>query len=135
MNENPEKREEQFSQEQQEVIDEWMGKYATEEIPPEKRRECGPEIEELEGMFENFEQAHDLAALHAITNLTPEEAPHHPVREPAKQALNPIYKKLCVIKDETNISGEKYTELKAKWKRLSQAVGMINNSIVDHSER
>ncbi|HUC31443.1 MAG TPA: hypothetical protein VMR99_02005 [Candidatus Paceibacterota bacterium] len=135
MNENPEKRSEEFSQEQQEIIDEWMPRYTTEEIPPEKRRECGPEVEELEGMFQNFEQAHDLAALIAITDLTPAEAPNHPIREPAKAALNPIYKKLCLIKDETNITGEKYMELKAKWKRLSQAVGMINKNIVDHSER
>jgi hypothetical protein len=112
-----------------------MAKYATEEIPAEKRRESGPEVEKLEDMFENFEQTHDLIALHAVTNLTPEEAPQHPVREPAKQALNPIYKKLQVIKDETNITPEKYAELKVKWKRLSQAVGMINNNIVDHSER
>ena len=95
----------------------------------------GPEVEEFEGMLEDFEKAHDLEALHAIIDLTPAEAPHHPVREPAKQALNPIYKKLCLIKDETNITGEKYAELKAKWKLLSQAVGMINNNKLDHSER
>lgn len=82
MNENPEKHDEQFSEEQQEVIDEWMSKYAAAEIPAEKRRECGPEVEELEGMFESFEQTHDLVALNAVTNLTPAEAPFHPVREP-----------------------------------------------------
>jgi hypothetical protein len=135
MSENPEKNNESFSEEQEEVINEWMAKYATEEIPAEKRRECGPEIEELEGMFESFEQTYDFAALHAVTNLTPAEAPHHPVREPAKQALNPIYKKLQLIKDETNVTPEKYAELKVKWKRLSQAVGMINNNVVDHTER
>lgn len=135
MNENPEKNNENFSEEQEQVINEWMAKYATEEIPAEKRRECGPKVEELEGMFENFEQTHDLAALNAVANLTPAEAPSHPVREPAKQALNPIYKKLELIKDQTNITAEKYAELKVKWKRLSQAVGMINNNIVDHSER
>ena len=118
MIENPEKRQGQFSQEQQDVIDEWMAKYATEEIPAEKRWECDPEIEKLEEMFESFEQAHDIAALLAITNLTPAEAPHHPIREPAKQALNPIYKELKLIKDETNITPEKYAELKVKWKRL-----------------
>lgn len=135
MIENPEKQKEEFSQEQQEVIDEWMAKYATEEIPAEKRRESGPEVAELQDMFRDFEQTHDLAALHAITNLTPEEAPHHPIREPARQALGLIQNKLQLIKDETNITTEKYTELKEKRKHLFQAVGGIINNIVDHSER
>jgi len=135
MNENPEKHSEQFSEEQQAIIDEWMAKYATEEIPPEKRRECGPEIEELERMFRNFDQTHDVFALNAVTDLTPAEAPHHPVREPAKLDLIPMYAKLRTIYEETNITPEHYAELKAKWKHFSQAVGMINNNVVDHSAR
>jgi hypothetical protein len=135
MSENPEKNKENFSEEQQAIIDEQMAKWAAQEIPAEKRRECGPEVEELEGMFENFEQTHDLAALYAITNLTLEEAPQHPIREPARQALMLIQNKLQRIKDETNITDEKYDELKATRKRLFQAVGAINNNVVDHSER
>jgi hypothetical protein len=137
MNENPEKPIESFSKEKQEIIDAWMAKYGTGEIPPEKRREAGPEIEELEGMFENFEQTHDIIALNAITDLTPEEAPNHPIREPAREALRLIVNKLQLIKDETNITAEKYAELKAKRKRLAQAVGAVvkNINIVDHSER
>jgi hypothetical protein len=135
MSENPEKYNEQFSEEQQAIIDEQMAKWAAQETPAEKRRECTPEVEELEGMFESFEQTHDLAALHAITNLTPEEALLHPVREPARQALMLIQNTLQRIKDETNISDEQYAELKATRKRLFQAVGSINNNIVDHSER
>jgi hypothetical protein len=94
MSENPEKEEENFSEEQQAIIDEQLAKWAAQEIPAEKRRECGPEVEELEAVFENFEQNHDLAALRAITNLTPEETLHHPVREPARQALMLIQNKL-----------------------------------------
>jgi len=136
MNENPEKREEQFSEEQQAIIDEQMAKYATEEIPPEKRRECGPEVAELEQMFEDFEKAHDLEALSAITDITTlEEAQAHPTWMPAQLALHPIYAKFRVLKDETNITEEKHAELKAKWKRISQAVGMINDGKLDRSAR
>ncbi len=67
MNENPEKHNEQFSEEQQAIIDEQMAKYATEETPLEKRWECGPEVVELEVMFEDFEKTYDLEALSAIT--------------------------------------------------------------------
>jgi len=113
-----------------------MAKYATEEIPPEKCRECGPEVAELEQMFEDFEKAHDLEALSAITDITTlEEAQAHPTWMPAQRALHPIYAKFRVLKDETNITEEKHAELKAKWKRISQAVGMINDGKLDRSAR
>jgi hypothetical protein len=135
MKEDPEKHKEQLSEEQEATAGEWLPKYVTEEIPPEKRRECGPEVAELEEMFQSFEQKHDVAALYAITELTPDDAPKHPVREPAKLDLVPIYAKLRTILEETNITPEQYAELKAKWKHLTQAVGLINNNVVDHSAR
>jgi hypothetical protein len=136
MNENPEKHNEEFSEEQQAIIDEQMAKYATEEIPPEKRRECGPEVEEIERMFGDFEKTHDLEALAAITDITSlEEAQAHPTWMPAQRALHPIYAKYRVLKDETNITDEKHAELKAKWKRLTRAVGMINDGKLDRSPR
>jgi ferric-dicitrate binding protein FerR (iron transport regulator) len=136
MNENPEKRDEIPSQEDQELIDSWLAKYASEEIPPEKRRECGPEVAELEQMFEDFEKTHDLEALSAITDITTlEEAQAHPTWMPAQRALHPIYAKFRVLKDETNITDEKHAELKAKWKRLTQTIGMINDGKLDRSPR
>jgi hypothetical protein len=136
MNEDPENRAEIPSQEDQELIDSWLAKYATEEVPPEKRRECGPEVEELERMFDEFEKAHDLEALSAITDITTlEEAQAHPTWMPAQLASKPIYAKFRVLKDETNITEEKHAELKAKWKRLTQALGMINDGKLDRSAR
>lgn len=137
MNKNPERHNEEFDAEQQAIIDEQMAKYTTEEIPSEKRRECGPEVEKLEEMFNDFEKAHDLEMLAAITteitNL--EEAQAHPTWRPAQLALNPIYAKFRILKDETNITNEKHAELKTKWKRISQAVGFLNNGRIDHSPR
>jgi hypothetical protein len=93
-------------------------------------------VAELEQMFEDFEKAHDLEALSAITDITTlEEAQAHPTWMPAQIALHPIYAKFRVLKDETNITEEKHTELKAKWKRISQAVGMINDGKLDRSAR
>lgn len=135
MNENPEKSEELFSEEQQAIIDEQMAKYATEEIPPEKRRECGPEVAEVEVMFEEFEKNHDLEALRAITDITLAEAQAHPTWMPAQLDLKLIWAKYRVLKDETNISDEKFVELKAKWKHLTEALGIINNNKLDHSPR
>ena len=73
---------------------------------------------------------HDILA---FIVLTAKEAPNHPIREPARLALIPVVTMLNTLKKETDISPEKYEELKAKYKLLSRAVGMINNSKVDHS--
>jgi len=100
---------------------------------PDKLRECGPEIAEFEALVASFESAHSLEALHEIVELTVEQALAHPVRQPAKEALDPIVKKLNALKNETDISDEKYAELKAKYRRLSQAVGMLNGNKLDHT--
>ncbi len=96
-------------------------------------RECGPEIAELEEMLTAFESAHSLAELLLVTDLTPQEAPNHPIREPARKALIPIVSKFNKLKKETNISPEKHEELRAKYMILSRAVGIINNNTVDHN--
>jgi hypothetical protein len=119
-------------QEQERQYAQYMSDHPDVEIPKEELRECGPEIAELEEMLALFESTHSLAELNLIVDLTPEEAPKHPVRESARVALIPIITKLNILKRETNISAEKYGEIKAKCRRLSNAVGMINKNIVDH---
>lgn len=74
-----------------------------------------------------------LAELHLIIDLKPEDAPKYPLRESAKTALIPIVEKLNILKKETNITPEKHEELKAKYMKLSRAVGIINNNKVDHN--
>ena len=103
-------------------------------IALEDLRECGPEIAEFEEMLVSFELIHSLADLHLIIDLKPEDAPKYPLRESAKAALIPIVAKLNILKQETNIAPEKHEELKAKYKHLSRAVGMINGNKVDHNK-
>ena len=103
-------------------------------IAPENLRECGPEIVELEEMLVSFELIHSLPELHLIIDLKPEDTSKYPLRESAKAALIPIVAKLNILKKETNIASEKHEELKAKYKLLSRAVGIINsNNKVDHN--
>lgn len=115
--------------------DAWLAQYMEEnpdkfiEITVEDRRECGPEIAELEMMFDEFEASYSLEVLNAIT--TSEEAFNHPIREPANLALNPITAKFNSIKDETNISPEKLKELKIRRKKIVNAVGFLNGGEFD----
>jgi hypothetical protein len=112
------------------------------EIPAAERTDYGPEIVELEGMMETFEATYSLEVLNAIIdvklavdreNPQPGDIELHPVREPARKALYPIVALLDAIEDEAKITREQLAELKAKYTRLSQAVGIINNKKVDHT--
>lgn len=96
--------------------------------------ECGPLITELENLFTEFKENHSLEELNAITHLKFEDAKDHSVREPARLALAPIFKKFKEIKNETNISLQKLTELELQREELSRAVGIINDKgEVDHT--
>jgi hypothetical protein len=105
-------------------------------IAPEDLRECGPDIAEFEELLALFESTHSLTELHSIIDLTTAEAPKHPVREPAHLFLSRFIAKLSVLKNKTNImivSPAEYERLDAAYKRLSRAVGIINNGRVDHN--
>lgn len=121
----------QFGENEQ--YEEWLKDNPEIEIPKENLRACEPEITEFEDMISSFESTYSFEELHSIIDLTAEEAPNYPVREQAKSALIPIVMKLNALEKETDISPEKLGELKAKYKRLSRAVGIINSNKVDHS--
>lgn len=120
-------------QEQEERYALYMKNHPDVVIPPENLRESGPEVAQLEEMLVAFESTYSLEELHAITDLTAEEAPKHPIRAPAKEALGHIVAKLHTIKHETNVSLQKYEELRARYRQLNYAVGLINkDGKVDH---
>ncbi len=100
---------------------------------PESLREAGPEIQEFENMMTSFQSEHSIDDLYAIDELDAKEASLHPVREPARLALNPMNAKLEVLKKETNISSDMVEELRTKFKYLSKAVGFIRDGKVLHS--
>lgn len=120
------------SQDNKEYIDSWLAKYADEEGPKPELRDCEREAGEFLTLVRGFEAAYPLNELHAITELTADDAPNHPLRAPAKLALYPIVKLLKAIKEETNISPERALELDAEYKKLTVAVGFIGQGRVRH---
>lgn len=107
--------------------------YAEDVISLEKRRECEPEIEELEWLIDLFEEIYSLDELNSIADLTVEEASKHPVRAPARKDLIPIDILLKTLERETNIAPKKYEELKKRYANISRAVGIINKNKVEHN--
>lgn len=116
-----------------ELLADYFERHPETIIAPEDLREAGPEIAQFQNMITLFESTHSLSELNSIIDLTPSETPEHPIRQPAKVALIPINALLNTLKKETNISIEKHKDLKNEYMRLSRAVGMINNNIVDHN--
>ena len=106
--------------------------YETPEVPQESRIDCEPLISEFEYLLEDFGNHHELFVLHAVRNMTAAEAPEHLIREHAKHDLVFIVEALNFLEAETNITEDRLAELKAKYRKLSQAVGIINNGVVYH---
>ncbi len=118
--------------EQREQADYFLALYSETVIPEEERKDCEIEVSVLENLFESFEQDHSLEALLSITELTPEESKTHPIRTPAREALELMTPILDYLKEETNIANERHETLVEKYKQLSRAVGFINNNKVRH---
>ncbi len=124
-----------ISAEEEELLKQWMEDHPEPESSQKELVESGPFVAEFEKLVASFESTFSLAELHAITELAPEDAPHHPVREPAKEALIPILDKLRALQNETSIAPERFEELKAAYARLSRAVGVIRSGKVDHDRK
>jgi len=132
INFDPEEEKRKQEEKEAELLADYLARYPENVILPENLREAGPEIAQFESLVNSFESTHSLAELHSIIDLTPTDAPNHPVREPARLALIPIVTMLDTLRKETNILPEKYQELRAKYKRFSNAVGFINKNKIDH---
>jgi hypothetical protein len=125
--------EELQTQEEEARYQAWMDAHPETVVGPEALRNCEAEVAEFEAMIASYEATYSLTELHAITDLTPAEAPFHPIREPARVALAPIFALREKIKNETNISPKRYQEINALWQKISMAVGLINlKNKVDH---
>lgn len=97
---------------------------------PEKERESGQEVLELEALIASCESKYPIEELYLI--LTQEVALNNSARNELKQEIIPILKSLQKLEKETDISSDKLAELKLKYKHLSNAIGFINSGRVDH---
>jgi hypothetical protein len=117
----------------EEQVEWWMQKqYRAVEAPLTSLRESGPDIAALEQLIAAFESTYSLEDLHAIVELTLEDALNHPIWGPAMRDLIPIVEKLNTIRVETDVSTDDYVQLKNKYLRLSSAVGIIRDNEVEH---
>lgn len=107
-----------------------MAGYADEEASSEANVEIEAEIKKFDTLVEAFEAQISIEALLAIA--TEVEAKDHPVRESAKGAMAAINAQFNLLKSSGAVSTEDLARVSAARKRLSNAVGFINNGKVDH---
>lgn len=102
-------------------------------VIPEIKKECTEDIAELEKMFDEFGKKHNIQELMAIEELGPQESPQRNKRSSAKADLSTMYTKIQTIKNETDISAKQLEEIRIKYEKFDQAVGMVNKGQVDHT--
>ena len=126
---------EKIAVEEQKYQDDLWKEWQENNPPKEElieKRESGPDVLIFKEMIKSFETDHSIEELKLIVDLTSKDAKHHPVREPARKALIPIFKQFKVIKEETDISDEDYEKLRKEYKRILRTVGMIINNKIVH---
>ncbi len=128
---NPQEPKRSRDQEEADQLADYLIRHPNlEPLPPDIVEQARTEFDSL---VSKFESTHSLAELHLIVDLTPQEAPNHPLREPARVALIPIVKLLNELKATYGETSPEYQSIKEKYMRLSRAVGMINKDKVDHN--
>ncbi len=133
MTETPHNPYEGMTDEQIGIYEFYMANHPEVEIPIEDREDHRERAGVLDDLLVQFERDFDLQKLFAITDLTPEEASSHPIREPAKKALAQIVSDLKFLKKESDIPADVYEALEQRYQSLSRAVGVISGNTVDHA--
>ena len=101
-------------------------------LPDNERRDSKAEIIEFRSMLAKFEFDHPLELLMGITDLKAEDAPSHPIREPARKDYVILKEKLTNLSRETNISGEDESKFDAHLKRVWRSIGTFRWGKIVH---
>lgn len=107
-------------------VQEWLARNKEEGLVKNKI-EVTNEMREFKRMLDEFEATYSIEELFAVVDLTADPDRKHPLRDLAKKALNPINE----FRSKNISTGD--DELNTQWKKISNAVGIINKGMVDHN--
>jgi hypothetical protein len=111
--------------EEKERYEAWMIAHPVVENPQDSPEICAEKVAELEASLDAFEQTYDLDALRAITQFTSREESLSSFRQPALEALTPLFKRQKYLKTQDAVSKETRDALDTRYKIASRAVGQI----------
>lgn len=121
--------------EQEEMMQAYLDQMVGVPAAPEMPQECAEKIAELETLFTNFEQTHDLDALLAIDRMTVEEAKAHAGRQAARANLPPIIALTNYVESQMFagvVSEEVWEALYARYCAIQRAIGTLNGDFLIH---
>jgi len=98
--------------------------------PKEWRRSCEKEIATLQGLLEAFEATYPISELYAMTDSKQADSP---IRKSARDALGPIVTLLNDLKNKTDITPERYAEIRVRYRYATLAVGVQRADGIHHS--
>ena len=102
-----------------------MTEHPVIEIPQDAPEAVAEKVAECEAMMNSFEQTHNLDVLRAITQFSSKEERERSPRQPALEALTPIFKRLKYLSSQGALQSETRESLRTRYETLSQAVGNI----------
>jgi hypothetical protein len=111
--------------EEKERYEAWMAAHPVVENPQDSPEICAERVAELEASIDAFEQTYDLDALRAITQFSSREESLSSSRQPALEALTPLFKRLKYLKTQDAVSRDTRDALDARYKVVTRAVGQI----------
>lgn len=103
----------------------WNEEHPVPEIPQDSLDVCLERMATWDTLLTQFEQAHDLEVLHAITAFTSREERTTSVRQHALDALTPIVQLWKYLKTQEAVPTEQFDALFARYVLLKKAVGVI----------
>lgn len=102
----------------------WMANNPVNEISPQNSPGvCAERVAECDAMMDSFEATHNLDALRVITRFASVEERLSSIRQPALEALTPLFKQLKYLKSQEAVQREACDALIARYDMLRQAVG------------
>lgn len=125
---------ESISAKEQEQLDEaayWAEVMRTPVTEPLSPEALAQKFEELETLLTDFEQRHDLEALHAVVASTIEEAKASTIREAAKAGLPSLADLIFTLREKHHVLGAR-PELYARYCAIQRAIGTLNNGEIRH---
>lgn len=139
-NESEEKNIHGFTKEEWEAMDEMDREgyelaYEYEQEHPDmfvevEKNETNQQVELFKALIDAFEANFPLEQLNAIE--TKEEALNSKLREAAIPVSNELHERFKSLSKTTKISTEEVSEIEAKLKNISKAIGFINSGKVRH---
>lgn len=120
---------EEIEKEENERDEAWMAEHPVNDCDTEVEQDspeiCAERVTVCERLLNRFEQRYDLEALRAITQFSSKEERESSIRQPALQALTPMFQTIRHLRKQEAVERGALKDLQARYTTISNAVGNV----------